>query len=116
MMVPSYASAVTADGEHLTCGGFSLRETIHLENVKFITDYFGGLSLSPRRSDSGTAFMGSTCSGVSSLWWAKIEDSAEEFFTVSSRDGGFDLPSPRRRNTGGSVCSHQNHTMAEGHP
>jgi hypothetical protein len=33
------------------CSGFSLGETVYLGSFEFITDYFGGLSLSPRRSD-----------------------------------------------------------------
>jgi hypothetical protein len=48
-MVPLYAITVTANGECLMCGGFSLSETIHLGSFEFIADYFGGLSLSPRR-------------------------------------------------------------------
>jgi hypothetical protein len=40
------------------CGGFSLDEPVHLGNFEFVVDYFGGLSLSPRRGNSGTAFMG----------------------------------------------------------
>jgi hypothetical protein len=47
-MVPSSTIIVTADGERLTCGGFSFSETIRLGNFEFIADYFGGLSLSPR--------------------------------------------------------------------
>jgi hypothetical protein len=46
-MVPSSTITIAADGEHLTCGGFSLGETICLGNFEFITDYFNGLSLSP---------------------------------------------------------------------
>jgi hypothetical protein len=46
LMVPSSALTVTTDGEHLTCSGFSLGETIHLRNFEFITNYFGGPSLS----------------------------------------------------------------------
>jgi hypothetical protein len=49
LMVPSSAIVVAIDGEHLTCGGFSLGETVHLGNFEFITDYFDGLRLSPRR-------------------------------------------------------------------
>jgi hypothetical protein len=49
-MVPSSAITVSADGEHLTCGGFSLGETVHLGSFDFIADYFGGLNLSPRRA------------------------------------------------------------------
>jgi hypothetical protein len=64
-MVPSSSKAITADGECLACGGFSLSEPVFLENFEFVTDYFGGLSLSPRRSNKGTVFVGSTCSGAS---------------------------------------------------
>jgi hypothetical protein len=53
----------------------------HLGNFKFITDYFDGLSLSPRQGDSGTAFMGPTCCGASPLWQAMTEDSTKEFLT-----------------------------------
>jgi hypothetical protein len=49
-MVPSSAITVSADGEHLTCGGFSLGETVHLGSFDFIADYFDGLNLSPRRA------------------------------------------------------------------
>jgi hypothetical protein len=99
-MVPSYVITIAVDGEHLTCGGFSLCETIHLGNFYFIADYFGGLSLSPRWGNSSTAFMGSTHSGASCLRRAMIEDSAKELLTTSSRDGGFCLPFPRRHDMG----------------
>jgi hypothetical protein len=33
-MVLSSAITITFDGEHLTCGGFSIGETIHLGNFK----------------------------------------------------------------------------------
>jgi hypothetical protein len=82
------AITVAAAGACLTCGGFSLGETVHLGSFEFIANYFGGLSLSPRRGDSGTAFMGSTCNGTPSPWWAMIEDSAEEFLTTLSEEGG----------------------------
>jgi hypothetical protein len=87
-MVPSSMIAVAADGKCLTCGAFSLGE--------FIADYFGGLSVSPRRGDVGATFMGSTHSGASTLRWAMIGDSAKEFLTVPSREGSFGLPTPRR--------------------
>jgi hypothetical protein len=44
--------------------------------------------------------MGSTHSGTPSPSWAMIEDSIEEFLTMSCMEGGFGLPSPRRRDTG----------------
>jgi hypothetical protein len=86
-MVPSYALTVISDSERLTCSGFSLDETIRLGSFEFIADYFGGLSLSPRRGNSGAAFMGSMRSGTPSPRWAMIGDSAEEFLTVSSGEG-----------------------------
>jgi hypothetical protein len=64
-MVPSSSIAIPADSEHLTCGGFSLGKTICLGNFKFIADYFGGLSLSPKKGDKGITFMGSTHSRAS---------------------------------------------------
>jgi hypothetical protein len=65
-MVPSSALAITTDGDCLTCGGFSLGETVHLGSIEFVADYFGSLSLSPRRGDLGPTFMGSTHSRTSS--------------------------------------------------
>jgi hypothetical protein len=102
-MVPSSTITVTANGEHLTCGGFSLGETIYRGNFEFITDYFGGLSLSLRRGDEGAASMGSTRSEAGTPRWAMIEDSTEEFPTASSGIGSFVLPSPRRRGTDASL-------------
>jgi hypothetical protein len=99
-MVPSSVITITADGERLTCGGFSLCKTIRLGNFEFIADYFGGLSLSPRRSESGTTFIGSTHSRTTSPRRAMIEDSTEEFDMVSSGVGGFSHPSPRSHITG----------------
>jgi hypothetical protein len=62
-MAPSSGIFITTDGERLTCGGFSLSETVHLGNFEFIADYFDGMSLSPRRDDEGATFIGSTRSG-----------------------------------------------------
>jgi hypothetical protein len=98
-MVHSSTITIRADSEHLTCGGFSLGETVCLESFEFIADYFGSLSLSPRRGDLGVAFMGSTCSGTPPPCWAMIEDFTEEFLTALSGEGGFGLPSPRRCGT-----------------
>jgi hypothetical protein len=64
-MLSSFAITVTNDSERLTCDGFSLGKIIRLRIFEFITDYFGGLSLSPRRGDAGATFMGSTCSRTS---------------------------------------------------
>jgi hypothetical protein len=99
-MVHSSTITILADSERFACGGFSLGETVHLGSFEFIANYFGSLSLSPRRGDSGAAFMGSTCSGTPPPYWAMIEDFTEEFLTAWSGEGGFGLPSPRRRSTG----------------
>jgi hypothetical protein len=74
-MVPSSAIIVAANGEHLSYGGFSLSEKIHLGNFEFITDYFSGLSLSPRICNSGTTFMCSARHGASYPWRDMTEDS-----------------------------------------
>jgi hypothetical protein len=95
LMVHSSTLAISTDAEHLTCGGFSLGETIRFGSLQFITNCFGGLSLSPRRNDLGAPLMGLTHSGQPSPLWAMIDDSTEEFYIVSSRDGGFDLFSSR---------------------
>jgi hypothetical protein len=91
-MVPSFAITVAADDEHLTCGGFSLGDTVRLGNIEFIADYFGGLSLNTRRGDIGTAFMGSTHSGASTPWRTMIEDSTNEVLTTSRGKEAFVIP------------------------
>jgi hypothetical protein len=93
-MVPSSVITIATDGECLMCDGFSLGKIIHLGNFEFITDYFSGLSLSPRRGATGAAFIGSTHSGASTPRWATIEDSAEEFLMASSGEGSFNPPVP----------------------
>jgi hypothetical protein len=99
-MVPSSVLAVTVDDERLTCGGFSLNETVRLGCFEFIINYFSDLSLSHSRSNLGAAFMVSTHSWSPSLWWAMIEDSIKEFDIASSRERGFGFPSPRRHGVG----------------
>jgi hypothetical protein len=46
-MVPSLALAITTSSERLSSNVFSLDESIRFRNLKFITDHFGSLSLSP---------------------------------------------------------------------
>jgi hypothetical protein len=99
-MVPSSTLAIAIDDKCLTCSGFSLGETIRLGSFEFIANYFGDLSLSPRRSNSGVVFMGSTRSGSPSPRRAMIEYSIIEFHTTSSREGASILPSPRRHSVG----------------
>jgi hypothetical protein len=76
-MIPSAMITVAADGERLMCGGFFIGETVRFGNFELIAEYFGDLSLSPRRGDAGDTFMSSTHSGTPSPWWAMIEDSIE---------------------------------------
>jgi hypothetical protein len=98
-MVLSSPLAIATDSECLTCGDFSLGETVRLGSFEFITDCFDGLSLSPKRKDSSATFMGSTRSGSLSPW-AMIEDSTKEFYTASSGEGSSGLPFPQRHDTG----------------
>jgi hypothetical protein len=98
------------------CGGFFLSKTIHIRNFEFITDYFGGLSLSPRRGDEGAAFVGSTHSGASTPQCGMIEDFTEKFLMVSSREGNLSNPSPRRRSTGALLAPATTTTWKENAP
>jgi hypothetical protein len=58
LMVPSSLITVAAEGECLTCGGFSLGKPVHHRNFEFITDYFRGLSLFPKRGQRRHHFRG----------------------------------------------------------
>jgi hypothetical protein len=109
LMVPSSAIVIAADDECLTCGGFTLGETVRVRNFDFITDYFSGLSLSHRRGDTGTTFMGTTHNRALIPWQTMIEDSAEELLMASSGEGSSGLPSPRRRSAGASLTLPQPH-------
>jgi hypothetical protein len=91
-MVPLSVLIVTTDSECLTCEGFSLSESVHHVSFEFITNYFNGLSHSPRMCDSRATFMGSTRSGTPSRSRAMIEDSTEKFLTMSSGEGGLRPP------------------------
>jgi hypothetical protein len=112
-MVPSSLIAIATNGEHVTCGGFSQGEPVHLENFEFIVDYFGGLSLSPRGSNEGAIFVGSTCSGASTPPRATIEDSTEEYLKALSGEGGIEHLSPRRRSTGALLAPTSTMTWKE---
>jgi hypothetical protein len=71
-MVPSSMLIVFTDGECFSCGGFSRGKIVHYGRLEVITDCFGGLSLSPRGSDSDAALTSSTGDGPpSSLWTMK---------------------------------------------
>jgi hypothetical protein len=99
-MVPSSSIAITTDGERLVYGGFSPGEPDCLGDFVIIADYFGGLTLSPRRGNKGAIFVGSTRSWVSTPQRAMIEDSTKELLTASSREGSFGHSSPRRLSMG----------------
>jgi hypothetical protein len=99
-MVPSSVLAITVGGERLSCGDFSLGETIRFGSLEFIADRFDGLSLSPMADGSDTIVMGSTCGGPPSTLQAMMRDSAEEFHTASDKEGRIDLLSPRKHGTG----------------
>jgi hypothetical protein len=115
-MVPSSSITITAHDESLACSGFSLGELDRLGNFEFIADYFGGLSLSPRRGNKGTIFMGLTRSGASTLQRAMIKDSTEEFLTTSSGEGSFSHPSPRQDSTGAPFAPTATTTWKENAP
>jgi hypothetical protein len=100
-MVPSSAITISADGECLSRDGFSLGETIHFGSIEFIVDYFGVLSLPPRRDDSNAAAMGSTHGGPPSQL-AIIGDSTEEFHLASDEEGGLSLHYLRKHSMGAS--------------
>jgi hypothetical protein len=90
---------VTTDGEHLTCGGFSLGETIHYGRLELLADYFSSLSISPMGNDSGVIFMGTASSSSMSLCTI-LENSANEFYTTPSREGSSGLHISQRHNMG----------------
>jgi hypothetical protein len=99
LMVHSSTPIIATDEKRLTCGVFSLGETVRFDSLEFNIDYFGNLSLSPKGSDSGTIFMRMTHSGSPSLQ-VIIEDSADEFYMTSSGEGSSGHPVSRRCSTG----------------
>jgi hypothetical protein len=90
-MVPSSVLADATVCDHLSCGGFSLGETICFGSLEFITDRFGGLSLSPIGDGSDSIVMGSARGGPPSPLRAMIGDSVEEFHMTSDGEGRIDL-------------------------
>jgi hypothetical protein len=115
-MVLSSALTVTADGERLSCGGFSLGETIHFGSIKFIIDLFGGLSLSPLGDGLDAIVMGSTRGRPPSPLRATMGDSTKEFHTTSDGEGRTYLLSPRRHHTGASPTSATTISRSESTP
>jgi hypothetical protein len=115
-MVPSSSIAVTADSEHLACGGFSLGEPILFGNFDFITDYFGVLSLSQMGGNDGFIFVGSTHCGASTPQRVLVEDSTEEFLTRASGEGSISHSSPRQHSTGALFSNTTTATWKENVP
>jgi hypothetical protein len=74
---------VTTDGELLTCGGFSLGETIRFGSPEFFIDYF----------------MGMARNGSPSLHTI-LEDTADEFYMTCSGEGSSDFPISLRHRMG----------------
>jgi hypothetical protein len=104
LMVPSSVLTVDAGGARLSCGGFSLGETILFGSLEYSTDHFGGLSLSP---------MGSTRGGPPSSQRTMTGDSTEGFPRAPDEEGRIDLFSPRRHDTRAQPCPYHDHTMAK---
>jgi hypothetical protein len=86
LMVHSSTLVVTTNGEHLTCGGFSLGETVCFGILEFIAVCFGSLSHSPEENDSVTVSVGMARSG-SSLLHTILKDSIDKFYIASSGEG-----------------------------
>jgi hypothetical protein len=96
LVVPSSALTVAANGELLSCGGFSLSKTIHFGSLEFIAHHFGGLSLSPLGDGSGIVVMGPAHGGPPLTSQTMVGDSTEGFPMAPNGEWRTDLPSPRR--------------------
>jgi hypothetical protein len=104
LMVPSSVLTVATDSQHLSCGGFSLGETIHFGSLEFIINCFGGLSLSPMGDGSDAIVMGSTRGGPTSPLRAMMGDSVAEFHMALDGEGRIDLLSTRMYGMGASLA------------
>jgi hypothetical protein len=108
-MVLSSALAIASDAECLTYGGFSLGETIHLGSFEFITNYFGGMSLSPRRGSLGATFMGhdrGPCQGIPhGVEWG---GGLRPLLSKEAQHGGF-IFSCHNHTTNGESSDHPGH-------
>jgi hypothetical protein len=82
-MIHSSMLTVTANVEHLTYGGYFIGKIVHFGNMEFIVDCFSSLSFSPKGNDSGTVFVGTSCSGSPPLRTI-LDDSTDMFYIASS--------------------------------
>jgi hypothetical protein len=103
-MVPSLMLAIAIGVERLSCGDFSLDETIHFGSLEFIANRFRGLSLSPIGDGSDAIVMGSARGEPPSLQQTMMGDSAEGFPTALDGEGRTNLPSPRRYGVGAPLA------------
>jgi hypothetical protein len=113
-MVPLSMITVAAGGESLSHDSFFLGETICFGSLEFITDCFGGLSLSPRRDGLNVAAMGSTHSGqLSPLRHDKgqCRDVPHGF----GRTRGDRPPLSQKAQYGRFACPRHNHVVAGEH-
>jgi hypothetical protein len=110
-MVPSSTITVTADGECSSHDDLSLGETICFGSLKFITDCFSILNLSPWRDSSDATAMGSTHCEPPSPLRATTGDSTEEFHMASNREGGAHPPLSSKARHRGFAHPHHNHVM-----
>jgi hypothetical protein len=94
LMVPSSALAIAADGERLSCGGFSLGETIRFESLEFITNRFDGLSPPPHGGWLRRHRQGLNPRWATILAAGPNRDSTEEFHMALDGEGRINLPSP----------------------
>jgi hypothetical protein len=106
-MVHSSTLTVTTNEESLTCGGFSLSETIRFGSLEFIVNCFGSLSFS-RGGGSVALFVGMTRSESLSPQ-AMIEDFLNEFYMPSTGGGALASPYPRGSAQGHHLLSPQPH-------
>jgi hypothetical protein len=113
-MVHSSTLIIATDDERLTCGGFSLGETIRFGNLEFITNRFDNLSLSPKGSDSRFIFVGMAQIRSPSLH-AILEESVGEDDSTSSEGGSSSFPHHSRSPCGDPDRPHRNHTTIGGH-
>jgi hypothetical protein len=115
-MVPSSVLVIAADGERLSCGGFSLDETIGFGSLVFIADYFGGLSLSSLGDVLGAIVMDYAYGRPQSPPRTMMRDSAEEFPIASNGEGRIGFLSPKRHGMGAPPASAMTIPLPENPP